>query len=219
MISFLLGQSTITFMSTNIAQIEKQFLTQKTRLLKGLERTEKKKRTRFSHIATELERYKKREALLRKIESETASHLRQVNAVIEKMGLQEIGDRKSMESMLKEMHRLKKEIPKLQRERKRLGPARSKALAREKAYVKRLSVVSAKVRNIERRHDLLKRELGALANKESMLRAGRIYWNSTGVKNARKARKTRPRKTAPRPTVSSQIKQKQSFLDALFKSK
>jgi len=203
----------------DISRIEKKFNSEKARLLHGLEKVEKKKRLRFSTVAKELDRFKRQEGALRKIEASTSAQLRAVNSRIESMKKKDTEDRRQITSLVAEIRRLHREVPSLEKGIRKARPLQGRAAKVEKKYAGKLRKISGKVHLIESRRDRMQHELDAILKKESMLRAGRIYWSQkakakVATKLAKKKAR-RPRKPAKKAKIAPA--QKKSFFDDLFK--
>lgn len=166
-------------MQMDIASIEKQFISHKNRLLKGLEDIEKRKRRQFEGVMRELDRYRKRESALRRYETETANHLRQINRRIEAMKKLDSYDRHRIKELHAEMEHLRREMPRLEKDIKTLNPKREVIARHERAFSAKLSGVSSRVHGLENHRARIQRELDVLLRKEKMLRDGRIYWPRT----------------------------------------
>jgi hypothetical protein len=180
-------------MQIGISEIEKRFNDQKERLLKQLEHLEHEKRSRFEIVNRELDRYKKREDGMIKVESVTSSHLKQLNTALQAMERQEMADRKRVRELTNEISRLTREVPQLESRARKLKPQQKKVAVQEDRHHKKLVHISARVREIERRRDQMKRELADIAKRETLLRQGRIYWPKVTSADLRKAQEMRER--------------------------
>src|SRR3989344_1773337 len=172
-------------MVIGIRNIESVFHRQRKKVLKNLENIERKKRRQFIHIAKELDKFSRREAVLKKVEQKTSSHLKQVNKKICSLKKQDVYDKKRINQMLSEINKLRKEIPKIESRLKATGITRATVAREERKFARRLSNVSSKVRDIEKRKGGVEKDLQKLLTKERMLRQGRIYWlgvNRTAIR-------------------------------------
>ncbi len=174
--------------------LEHQFILQKNNLLENLRGIEKKKRTQLSSIMKELERYKKREAVLKKLEVSVSDHLKQINSKVHLLKNQDENDRKRVAMLFGEIKELKNAIPRIEGRMKRITPVRFKIDEQEKTLTKNLSELLSKISALENMKNKKQHELKILLEKENMLRQGRIYWNvPTKSTNSRHAEKRKSR--------------------------
>ena len=208
-------------MQIDVKNLERKFYSQKVRLLKKLESVEKKKRAQFSAIANELNKYRKREELLKKIESQVSAHLKQLSRKIEYLRRQDLYDKKRINELMGEMKRLKRDVPKLESTIKKLRPQKVAIAGQYRNFSQKLDGVSKKIMEIEKKRSNMQSELASLLEKERMLRQGRIYWaaiqstskEQTGKKSAKP--ESRP-KTKTKRTGKVKKRENQSFLGRLL---
>jgi hypothetical protein len=208
-------------MKFNLQQIEKRFVIQKTALLRDLEKIEKKKRERFNHISKELETFRKRENALRQIETAASSHLKEMSSKIQSMKSKDIEDKKKINSLVTEIRSLRKEVPYLEKSIRRMTPSQKRMALKERNFSKKLSRISSQVSVIEKRRDSMQRDLNALLTKESMLKAGRIYWNAPSLairpkRSKAKTAKPRAARSVKRAQNKRQSVQKQNLFGKFF---
>ena len=161
----------------DIRKLERQFNNQKNRLLKNLSGLEKKKRLQFFSIIRELDFYRKRESILKNIERRTSFHLQQLNRRIAGLRRQDIYDKKRINGLLNELHKLRKELPKLEAGIRKMQPGRLIAKKHERLLLSQLKGISAKIKSVEAQRGRIQHDLDKLVRKEIMLRQGRIYWS------------------------------------------
>ncbi len=188
----------------DIRKLERQFTLQKSRLLKSLEKIEKKKRSQFFAILKELGKYKRRESVLKSAERLTSVHLRQVSRKIKSLRIQDIYDRRKISALMNELGRLKKEIPKLELSIKVMKPAKSITQKHERLLSTQLKGISAKIKSVEAKRIGIQRELDSLLKKEIMLRQGRIYW--TNIQKLQKKAVSKGRKSVAAAKKSGILK-------------
>jgi len=191
-------------MVLGIKGIERKFNRQRKNLLKNFEKVERKRRAQFIKVAAEFDKFTKREAILKRIESTTSTHLSQLNRRIRALNQQDTYDKRRIKQLLAEIQRLKKDIPKIEKMLKKEGVRRSSIATQERKFSSRLRKISGRVKEVEKRKDNMERELKKLHQKERMLQQGRIYWAGTvatskkAVKRVKKAVKKRVKRRVKR---------------------
>ena len=213
-------------MAIGIRNIENSFHRQRKKLLRNLEKIENKKRRQFKHVAAELDKFSRREAILKKVEQKTSSHLKQVNKKISTLRRQDVYDKKIIKQMLNEIKKLKKEIPKIESKIKTTGISRAVVVREERKFSRRLSSVSSRVREIEKRKESVEKDLQKLLTKERMLKEGRIYWYNANravgnvkpkVSNVRRyARKVVKIASVTKLQPKGQVKQKKGIIERIL---
>ena len=180
----------------NLKYIQRQFNSQKNKLIKKLENIEKEKRAKFFSVMRDLENYRNREGLLKRIESKTSAHLKQITSKINSLRKRDSYDKKRINRLIGETKKLKMEIPRVESKIEKMRPQKIAMAEQERNFLKKVNAISNKVKELERKRNAIQKELKGLLDKERMLRQGKIYW-STAQKKATKTTNKKIIKRAP----------------------
>lgn len=161
----------------NLASNEKQFMNHRSKLLRGLEEMERRKRQQFEGVMRELKRFKQKETNLRKYESNVSSHLTQINRRIEMLKRLDEYDKRRIRELTEDIKRMKKEMPWAERDAKTLNPRKHALERHERAFSQKLNAVSSRVHGLEVKRSEIQRELDSLYKRESLLKNQKMYWS------------------------------------------
>jgi len=186
--------------------LEKQFYSYKIRILKELNKNEQPLRRELNKLLSQVSTLQQKQRQIQLLDTRAKKSLQTTQDRLNKNRRQVIEDEKNVRFMTNRIRQLKREIPVLERNIRRIIPERNK-MAKKVGKIDRMVMpLNTKIKKNQERVNILRSKIKKLDRKENFIRQGKIVWGE--FNHIRK-------KVAPKKKVIEQ-KPKKSIFGRIF---